>query len=117
MAIPFIDSQIAFAQSDKVGKEQAAQREGAALQKALAGERGAQKLAQTIESVNAADGSNDPDNAGKQQLERLHDRKGRGHKDKRSSASNAAPAQAAQKDRPETVIDDPMIGKHIDLAG
>jgi hypothetical protein len=116
MAILPIDAQLIFAQLDKVGKEQTALREGAAIQKSIAGDREAQKLAQNIESVNAASEDNDPENAGNRQLEQLQDQESR-------SKREHAPHTKAQKTaddagvQSEAVIKDPMVGTHIDLEG
>jgi hypothetical protein len=116
MAIQPMDLQIMFSQLDKVGKEQAALREGAATQKAIAGDREAQKLTQNIESVNAASEGNDPENAGNHQLERLHEREGRGGKKEHTpyAKTHKTLDTAGQN---EAVINDPMVGKHIDLEG
>lgn len=120
MAIQPIDLQVMFSQLDKVGKEQSALREGAAIQKAIAGDREAQKLVQNIESVNAAEEGNDPENASNRQLERLREREGHGgkkdhtpHDKAQETVDSAAPKQT----RTFVEIADPMVGKHIDLEG
>jgi hypothetical protein len=118
MAIQSIDLQVMFSQLDKVGKEQASLREGAAIQKALAGDREALKLTQHIESVNAAAEGNDPESAGNRQLERLKEREGRGSKEERAPHSSAyKTVDAAATEQSKVVIDDPMLGKHINLEG
>jgi hypothetical protein len=120
MAVQPIDVQAMFSQLDKVGKEQSALREGAAIQKAIAGDREARKLTQDIESVNAASEGNDPENAGNRQLERLQDREGRGSANGKKDAPHdkaKRTAGAAENERNRIVIDDPMVGKHIDLEG
>jgi hypothetical protein len=115
MAVQPIDLQAMFSQLDKVGKEQTALREGAAIQKAIAGEREARKLTQDIESVNAAAEGNDPENAGNQQLERLRERQGHGGKENAPHDKTKKTASVAGDERYSVVIDDPMIGKHINL--
>jgi hypothetical protein len=116
MAIQPLDLQIMFSQLDKVGKEQAALREGAAIQKAIAGDREAQKLTQNIESVNAASEGNDPENAGNRQLERLQEREGRGGKREHTPyAKTQKTLDATGHD--EAVIEDPMVGRLVDLEG
>ncbi|MDR1229792.1 MAG: hypothetical protein LBK61_00155 [Spirochaetaceae bacterium] len=120
MAIQPLDLQIMFSQLDKVGKEQSALREGAAIQKAAAGDREAQKLTQTIESVNAAAEGNDPENAGNHQLERLREREGRGGKKDHAphdTAQTVAGPAASGQNGAFVEIADPMVGKHIDLEG
>jgi hypothetical protein len=118
MAVQSIDLQVMFSQLDKVGKEQSALREGAAIQKAIAGDREAQKLTQNIESVNAAAEGNDPENAGNRQLERLKEREGHGSKDERPPYNKAQKASgSAVTGEGIVVIDDPMVGKHIDIEG
>lgn len=119
MAIQPIDLQVMFSQLDKVGKEQAALREGAAIQKAIAGDREAQKLTQNIESVNAASEGNDPEHADNRQLERLHEREGRGGKKDYAPHTEIQKALGGTPEQGEAVIEiaDPMVGKHIDLEG
>jgi hypothetical protein len=106
-----------FSQLDKVGKEQTALREGAAIQRAIAGDREARKLTQDIESVNAAAERNDPENAGNRQLERLKEREGHGGKEDAPHDKTKKPAYAAGDEHYSVVINDPMIGTHIDLEG
>jgi hypothetical protein len=119
MAIHPIDVQIVLSQLDKVGKEQTALREGAAIQKAITADREARQLARNIESVNAAPEGNDPENAGKRQLEQLKGREHQGHKDKHALSSKTSPKKAGdasgEKGRP--VINDPLVGKYIDIEG
>jgi hypothetical protein len=118
MAIQPIDLQVMFSQLDKVGKEQSALREGAAIQKAIVGDREAQKLTQNIESVNAAAEGNDPENAGNRQLERLKERQSHGSKDDRPPHHKSQnEAGVAVNGEGKVVIDDPMVGKHIDIEG
>jgi hypothetical protein len=120
MAIQPIDLQIMFSQLDKVGKEQSALREGAAIQKAIAGDREAQKLTRNIESVNAAEEGNDPENADNRQLEHLRERKGRsGKKDHapHDKTQTAAGLAAFGQNGAFVEIADPMVGTHIDLEG
>jgi hypothetical protein len=106
-----------FSQLDKVGKEQATLREGAAIQRAIAGDREARKLTETIESVNPAAEGNDPENAGNRQLERLREREGHGGKEDAPRDKTKKTADADGNEQYSMVIDDPMIGKHIDLEG
>jgi hypothetical protein len=116
MAIQPLDLQVMFSQLDKVGKEQSALRDGAAIQRAIAGDREAQKLTQTIESVNAASEDNDPESTGNRQLERFQEREGHGGKEDHAAHGKAKKAfDAAGAESGEVVIDDPMIGRHIDL--
>jgi hypothetical protein len=117
MAIQPLDLQVMFSQLDKVGKEQSALREGAAIQKALAGDREAQKLTQNIESVNAAAEGNDPENTSNRQLERLREREGRGGKEDTPHIKTKKTADVAKHGQDSVVIDDPLVGKHIDLEG
>jgi hypothetical protein len=119
MALQAIDLQLMFSQLDKVGKEQSAMREGAAIQKAIAGDREAQKLTQNIESVNAAEEGNDPENASNRQLERLRERGGHGGKKEHAPPDKARKTIAAPPGQHKAFVEiaDPMIGKHIDLEG
>jgi hypothetical protein len=116
MALQSIDVQAMFSQLDKVGKEQAAQRDGAALQKALAGDREAHKLTERLESVNAAADGGSPDNPGGEGLERLEDRDMRGNPGQKQPVRRKKKEPAADPSS-KTVINDPMIGGYIDLEG
>jgi hypothetical protein len=113
-----MDLQIMFSQLDKVGKEQAALRDGAAIQKAIAGDREARKLTRNIESVNAAAEGNDPENASNRQLERLQEREAHSGKKEHGShpGEQKAPGAVGQG-KAVAEIADPMVGRHIDLEG
>jgi hypothetical protein len=117
MAVQPIDLQVMFSQLDKVGKEQTALREGAAIQRAISGDREARKLTEDIESVNAAAEGNDPENAGNRQLERLREREGHGGKEDASHDKTKKTVYMSGDEPHSVVIDDPMVGKHIDLKG
>jgi hypothetical protein len=67
--------------------------------------------------VNAASEGNDPENAGNRQLERLREREGHGGKEDAPHDKAKKTAGVAGNERNRIVIDDPMVGKHIDLEG
>jgi hypothetical protein len=106
-----------FSQLDKVGKEQTALREGAAIQRSISGDREARKLTENIESVNAAAEGNDPENAGNRQLERLREREGHGGNEDAAHNKPKKTVSLSGDEPHRVVIDDPMVGKHIDLKG
>ncbi|MDR0389383.1 MAG: hypothetical protein LBH73_04890 [Spirochaetaceae bacterium] len=108
MAIQPIDLQTLFTQIDKVGKTQAEQREGQAIQQSLQSIQMQKKNEIKNESVNEARDSGEG-------AERIKDKDknpgsggGEGEKKKREEDAEA-PA------RP--VIKDPSVGKIIDLSG
>jgi hypothetical protein len=108
MAIQPIDLQALFSQIEKVGKLQAGQKEGLQLQQAIQGAHIQQKTEERIQSVNESqDVSQGP--------EKTKDRSAR--KDRDEAEQEEAP-QGETPDRTDpSVIQDPALGKYIDLSG
>jgi len=111
MAIQPIDLQTILSQLDKVGKTQADQKEGAAIQQSLQTLMDAQRLKERIQSVNE---TQDPD----QGAEKVKDRQGKknsgqGPSGKKEGAAEEGEAKTAE---PE-VVKDPNLGKNIDVSG
>jgi hypothetical protein len=110
MAIQPIDLQALFSQLDKVGKTQASQKEGLQLQQAIQGAHIQQKTEERIQSVNESqDVSRGPENVKDRSARRGRDDKGRGE--------DRGPLDEADPGADLPVIQDPALGKHIDLSG
>ncbi|MDR1178488.1 MAG: hypothetical protein LBK64_06650 [Spirochaetaceae bacterium] len=109
MAIQPIDLQTLFTQIDKVGKSQAEQREGLAIQQSLQSVQMQKKNDIRNESVNE---SRDP---GEEGAERVRDRNAEnsGGETERERKKREEDAE----DLPLPVIKDTSVGKIIDLSG
>jgi hypothetical protein len=113
MAIQPIDLQTIFSQLDKVGKIQASQREGFAIQQALQGVQTQKKVEAQIQSVNETQNMGEGTagvqdrNASKQSEEdgANHEEAGE-HTEKERVANKAV-----------VIIRDPALGKNIDING
>jgi hypothetical protein len=106
MAISPIDLQTLFTQVDKIGKQETAQKEGAAIQQAL---RQAQIQRITEEKINAVNEAPDQGEG----AEKVGDRNGgRRESDARKKAAEEEAGDEADKD----VIRDPDLGRNIDIS-
>jgi hypothetical protein len=114
MAIQPIDLQTLFTQMDKVGKLQAAQKEGLALQQSIQSVEIQRRTDEHIQSVNEAQNTGEG-------TERINDR----NAGKRQSGEEAAgneggetedSGDAAEK-TPVRVIKDPALGRNVDFSG
>jgi hypothetical protein len=109
MAIQPIDLQTIFTQLDKVGKEQAAQKEGAAIQQALQGAQAQKKAGEQIQSVNEAQNMGEG-------AEGVKDRNPRRHRE--DSSGRRGSAHDSDEQEPDIeIIRDPTLGTHIDVSG
>jgi hypothetical protein len=109
MAIQPIDLQTLFTQMDKVGKEQSAQKEGLAIQQTLAGIENQKKTEEHIQSVNEAQNTGEG-------AEKVNDRNQRKKKDEEKSKDREdGDEDTKEPERP--VIQDPVLGKNIDISG
>jgi hypothetical protein len=112
MAIQPIDLQALFTQLDKVGKQQAGQKEGLQLQQAIQSAHDQQKTEERIQSVNESqDVSQGP--------EGVKDRSARKDRDNaEQEEATEGEAQDTADDRTDpSIIHDPALGKYIDLSG
>jgi Arc/MetJ-type ribon-helix-helix transcriptional regulator len=116
MAIQPIDLQVMFSQVEKVGKAESALKEGAALQRSIAGESEARKLDERLEAVNAADDEGMTENRlqgdGVQKLQDDETDRKKNHRRKRN-----AYAREDESDFHNSYINDPNLGTLIDLKG
>ena len=115
MAIQPIDLQTLFTQIDKVGKNQASQREGMQIQQALQGIQTQQKTEEQIRSVNEAQ------NTGEGGAERVKDRNSRGRSPGEQGGEEDREAgedgELPRLERPAFVIRDPGLGQNVDFSG
>jgi hypothetical protein len=111
MAIQPIDLQTLFTQLDKVGKNQAAQKEGLHIQQALQGDHIQRKTDERIQSVNESQDAGEG-------AENIKDRTPRRNRDEenhgREGPDKSPPGES--KDTPG-VFRDPELGRNIDLSG
>jgi hypothetical protein len=114
MAIQPIDLQTLFTQVEKVGKTQASQKEGLAVQQALQGVQLQKKTEEQIQSVNEAQDTGDG-------AEKVNDRGPRKDAEneegggKEQTASGGVEAEEDEDNR--AVIRDPALGRNIDISG
>jgi hypothetical protein len=113
MAIQPIDLQTLFAQMDKVGKNQAAQRDGLAIQQALQGIQMQRKAEEHIQSVNEAQNTGEGS-------EKVNDREKRGQAEDEDGGEKKDPKTEAQENAEKEdplFIRDPALGRNIDISG
>ena len=108
MAIAPIDLQTLFSQVDKVGKAQASQREGLALQQDIQGIHLQKKIEEHIKEVNETQNTGDG-------AEKVNDRGQRsssgGSQKERSRNENEE-----EEREPPSVLFDPSLGRNIDIS-
>ena len=107
MAIQPIDLQALFTQVEKVGKAQAAQREGVAIQQEIQGVQLQRKTEEHIKSVNEAQ------NTGEDGTEKVKEREAKGHD--AEGEKNKDPRHHAEENE-AAVYSDPRLGNNIDIS-
>jgi hypothetical protein len=111
MAIQPIDLQTLFTQVEKVGKNQAAQREGLQIQEALHQVQSQKKAEEQVQSVNEAQDAGDG-------AERIKDRNsGRYPAEQGEGRENPADEEEPEEENRENLIRDPTLGRNIDISG
>jgi hypothetical protein len=117
MAIHPIDLQTLFTQVDKIGKEQANQKQGLQIQQAIQSAQIQRKTDERIQSVNESQDTGDGP-------ERVKDRSPRKHRDDREEKGleeqarlKAEQGAGDRRLNDPSVIRDPALGKNIDLSG
>jgi hypothetical protein len=110
MALLPIDLQTLFTQSNKVGQEQAAQKDASPLAQSLQASQTAQKTAQRDTAVNETRQQDDGAESVKDRTRRGTERK-RGRREPKGKESPVEPAPAAD------VVTDPALGRTIDITG
>jgi hypothetical protein len=111
MAIQPIDLQTLFTQLDKVGKNQAAQKEGLQIQQALQGEQIQRKTDERIQSVNESQDTGEG-------AETIRDRASRKHAGEEKQGREGKD-EGPEDEQPEgpLVFRDPDLGRNIDVSG
>jgi hypothetical protein len=108
MAITPIDLQTLFTQLDKVGKTQASQREGLALQQSMQDVQLQKKTNEQIQQVKEAQNTGEG-------AEKINDRGGSGQNQK-SGGKKKEQEQEEEKKNTVSVLYDPSLGKNIDIS-
>ncbi|GHV85630.1 hypothetical protein AGMMS50230_12380 [Spirochaetia bacterium] len=108
MAISPIDLQTLFTQMDKVGKQEAAQREGAALLQSIQQAKNQEQTDERIRSVNEAQNTGEG-------TEGIKDKNG-GRAGEEGQHHREAKEENADEPEAEHIIRDPDLGKNIDLS-
>jgi len=106
MAIAPIDLQTLFTQLDKVGKTQAAQREGQALHQAIQGVQLQKKTEEQIQQINEAQNTGE----GAEKVGDHGQRQNGGEKNKKNKKD------APEEENPASVLRDPSLGNTIDIS-
>ena len=109
MAIQPIDLQALFSQVDKVGKNQAAMREGQQIQDALHQSQVQRKLEENVRSVNEAQ------DMGKE-TGTIKDQKG-SHANQGGAKGKQEEEEVPEEDKKSDLIRDPALGRNIDISG
>jgi hypothetical protein len=112
MAIQPIDLQTLFSQMDKVGKSQAAAKDGLTVQQNIHGIENQRKLEENVQSVNEAQNTGEG-------AEAINDKNykrregGKPDEDKEKEKSEEEKAE----EKKNSVIKDPALGRNIDISG
>jgi hypothetical protein len=111
MAIQPIDLQTLFTQLDKVGKNQAAQKEGLQIQQAIQGDQIQRKTDERIQSVNESQDTGEG-------AETIRDRTSRKNADEEKQGREEKDENSEDKSPGEPLIfRDPDLGRNIDVSG
>jgi type II secretory pathway pseudopilin PulG len=107
MALSPIDMQTLFSQMDKVGKQEAAQKEGAALLQAIQQAKHQQQTDEKIRSVNEAQDTGEGTEGVKDKKGGQARQEGKGH---------AHAGETAKENAEDGVIRDPDLGTNLDVS-
>jgi hypothetical protein len=105
-----LDLQTLFTQTSQVGREQAAQKEASPQAQSLQGAQMAQKTEQKDNAVNATPEEQEEGS------EKVKDRTGRGGKRKRDALDSRKKRTAALPPATRTIVQDPALGRNIDIT-
>jgi hypothetical protein len=110
MAIAPIDLQAIFSQVDKVGKTQAAAKEGQMLHQAIQEVQFQRKTEEQIQQVNEAQNTGEG-------VEKVKDRDaGHGHKQKSGGKHDESKEDGNEEETHPSFLRDPNLGKKIDIS-
>jgi len=107
MAITPIDLQTLFTQLDKVGKAQAAQKEGLALQQSMQAVQLQKKTNEHIQQINEAQNTGEG-------AEKINDHSGGSGQNQKKSDKKKE--QKEEEKDTISVLNDPSLGKKIDIS-
>jgi hypothetical protein len=110
MAIQPIDLQVLFTQLDKIGKDQAVQRDGHAIQQAMQGVQIQKKNEERIRSVNEAQDTGD----GAKRVKDRHAREGGGGE--AGGRDREADERETKTLKGKRFFRDPALGKNLDVS-
>jgi hypothetical protein len=114
MAIQPIDLQTLFTQMDKVGKNQASQREGLQIQQAMQQVESQRKAEEQVHSVNEAQDMGE-------EAEKIKDEEERRQYSGREGGRKDSPEEEAEEPGEQKkdfgLIKDPSLGRNIDISG
>ena len=110
MAISPLDLQTLFTQMDKVGKQEAAQRDGAAILQSVQQARQQQQTDERVRSVNEAQNTGEGSEAIK---DRNGGRAGQGQEEEKNLSPEETEETAEKEDG---IIRDPDLGRNIDVS-
>ena len=110
MALQPIDLQTIFTQLDKVGKSQAAQREGMQIQAEIHAVQSQLKTEEQVHSVNEVQNTGDG-------VEKVNDRGARHERGKKGDKAEESSEDDSGDDEVSRFIQDPDLGRNIDFSG
>jgi hypothetical protein len=108
MAITPIDLQTLFTQLDKVGKTQAAQREGLAIQQSMQSVQLQKKANEQIQQINEAQNTGEG-------AEKINDNGGSSEQNQKKNGKRREEEEEEEKET-VSVLNDPSLGKKIDIS-
>jgi hypothetical protein len=117
MAIHPIDLQTLFTQVEKIGKEQANQKQGLQLQQAIQGAQIQRRTDERIKSVNESQDTGDGPERVKDRSPRKRREDGEGEALEEQDRLYPEQKSADRRFNDPSVIRDPALGKNIDLSG
>jgi len=109
MAITPIDLQTLFTQIDKVGKIQASQREGLALQQSMQSVQLQKKANEQIQQINEAQNTGEG-------AEKINDHGGGSEQNQKKSGKKKEQEEGEEEKDTVFVLHDPSLGKKIDIS-
>ncbi len=110
MAIQPIDLQTLFSQQDKIGKSQAEQKDGLALQQAVQGAVNQKKNDQRVRSVTQTQNTGDG-------AEAVKDKGGNKQGSEQGGKGGEREEAEDEESQDLEVVRDPQLGRHVDLSG
>jgi hypothetical protein len=109
MGIAPVDLQTLFTQLEKVGKTQAAQREGHVIQQAMQNVQLQRKIDEQLQQVNEAQNTGEG-------VEKVKDRDSEQENKQNSSGRDNSEKSDGEEDGSPSVVRDPTLGRNIDIS-